>query len=116
MGSEVLLVVLAWGVSAGVVALVDGALLRRGVPTLGAVVVGMYGLTYGLGWLLWRLDPSSLFGWSSRSTLGALQGMGLLFSLGLMSLALGYGAVRWAWPLRSAGCPIPERQALLETR
>lgn len=115
MGREALLVVLAWGVSAGVVAKVDGALLRRGVPTLGAVVVGMYGLTYGLGWLLWRLDPSSLFGWSSRSTLGALQGMGLLFSLGLTSLALGYGAVRWAWPLRAAGCPIPERQALLET-
>lgn len=112
---EAFLVLLAWAASLLVVVRVDGDLLRRGVPTPGAVVVGMYGLTYGLGWLLWRLDPSSLFGQGSRSTLGALQGMGLLFSLGLTSLALGYGAVRLAWPLRSAGCPIPERQALLET-
>ncbi|MEB3242550.1 MAG: hypothetical protein VKO44_02845 [Cyanobacteriota bacterium] len=113
---EALLVVLAWGASLLVVARVDGPLLRRRVPTLGAVVVAMYGLTYGLGWLLWRLDPSSLFGLASRSTLGALQGMGLLFSLGLTSLALGYGAVRLAWPLRSAGAPIPERQDLLRSR
>ncbi|MFN9546904.1 MAG: hypothetical protein ACK6AD_07520 [Cyanobacteriota bacterium] len=113
MALEVLMVVAAWGGSLLAVARVDGDLLRRGVPSLGAVVVTMYGLTYGLGWLLWRLDPSSLFGYASRSTLGALQGMGLLFSLGLTSLALGYGALRWAWPPRSAACPIPERQTLL---
>ncbi|MEB3244207.1 MAG: hypothetical protein VKO44_11300 [Cyanobacteriota bacterium] len=109
-----LLVVMAWLASLLVVALVDRRLLRRGVPTLGAVVVVMYGVTYGLGWLLWWLDPSSLFGYASRSTLGALRGMGWLFSLGLPSLAVGYGLVRLAWPRRATVAPIPPRQTLLE--
>ncbi|MFN9646306.1 MAG: hypothetical protein ACK6BG_14565 [Cyanobacteriota bacterium] len=113
MALDALLVPLAWGVSLLLVARVDGSLLRRRVPTFGAVVVAMYGLTYGLGWLLWRLDPSSLFGLSTSSTLGALRGMGLLFSLGLPCLAVGYAAVRRAWPLGSAGSPLPDRQALL---
>jgi hypothetical protein len=109
-----LAVLMAWAASLLVIVAVDRNLLRRGVPTLGVVVVCMYGLTYGLGWQLWRLDPSSLFVYGSRSTLGALEGMGMLFSLGLMSLALGYGGVRRVWPLRSIGSPIPSRQALLE--
>ncbi|MBD2550357.1 hypothetical protein H6G65_12335 [Microcystis elabens FACHB-917] len=95
------------------VAWVDRRLLGRGVPSLGPLVVSLYGLTYGLGWLLWRLDPSSLFGYGSRSTLGALDGLGLLFAFGLPGLALGYGTVRLAWPLRSAASPIPDRQTLL---
>ena len=99
--------------SLALVAWVDRRLLRQGVPSLGALVVALYGLTYGLGWLLWRLDPSSLFGYGSRSTLGALEGLGLLFALGLPGLALGYGAVRLAWPLGVAPSPIPDRQTLL---
>lgn len=113
---EALVVLTAWVASVLLVVWVDRTLLRRGVPTLGVIVVSLYGLTYGLGWLLWRLDPSSLFGYASRSTLGGLQGMGVLFSLGLTSLALGYGVVRLAWPLRSAGSPIPDRRLLLETQ
>ena len=109
-----LLVVTAWVASALVVVGVDRLPLRRGAPTLGAVVVGMYGITYGLGWLLWWFDPSSLFGYATPSTLGALRGMGLLFSLGLLSLALGYGMVRLVWPLRAVGSPIPPRSILLE--
>ena len=99
--------------SLALVAWVDRRLLRQGVPSLGALVVALYGLTYGLGWLLWRLDPSSLFGYGSRSTLGALEGLGLLFALGLPGLALGYSAVRLAWPLGVAPSPIPDRQTLL---
>ena len=38
----------------------DWDLLKRGLPSLGLVVTVMYSLTYGLGWTLWRLDPSSL--------------------------------------------------------
>jgi hypothetical protein len=106
-------VLAAQAVSLALVAWVDRRLLRQGVPTLGALVVGLYGLTYGLGWLLWRLDPSSIFGYGSRSTLGALDGLGMLFALGLPGLALGYGAVRLAWPLRGAAAPIPDRQTLL---
>jgi hypothetical protein len=108
-----LLVVMAWLASLLIVVRVDRHLLRQGVPTLGAVVVAMYGLTYGLGWLLWRSDPSSLFGYARRSTLGALHSMGLLFSLGLVCLAAGYGAVRLACPLRSVGSPIPPPPLLL---
>jgi hypothetical protein len=72
----------------------DRLALRQGVPTLGLVVVGMYISTYGVGWLLWRLDPSSLFGAGSRSTLGALEGMGGLFAVGLSALSVAYVMVR----------------------
>ena len=106
-------VLAALGASGAIVAWVDRHLLRQGVPTVGALVVTLYGLTYGLGWGLWRLDPSSLFGYGSRSTLGALDGMGRMFGLGLLGLALGYGVVRQLWPLRSAPPPLPERQILL---
>lgn len=99
--------------SLALVAWVDRRLLSRGVPSLGVLVVSLYGLTYGLGWLLWRIDPSSLFGYGSRSTLGALDGLGLLFALGLPGLALGYSLVRLVWPLRAAAAPIPDRQTLL---
>jgi len=80
--------------SLGLVAWSDRLDLRQGVPTVGTVVVGMYVSTYGLGWLLWRSDPSSLFGYASHSTLHALDRMGLLFSVGLPSLAIGYVFVR----------------------
>jgi hypothetical protein len=98
------LALVAWG---------DRRLLGRGVPSLGVLVVSLYGLTYGLGWLLWRIDPSSLFGYGSRSTLGALDGLGLLFALGLPGLALGYSVVRRVWPLAATPTPIPDRQTLL---
>ncbi|MFM7269782.1 MAG: hypothetical protein ACKOZT_14570 [Cyanobium sp.] len=109
-----LLAIAAFAAGLALVVAVDRRLLRRGVPSLGAVVVVMYGLTYGLGWLLWRIDPSSLFGYASRSTLGALDRLGLLFALGLPSLALGYALVRRLWPLRLAPPPLPDPRPLLE--
>jgi len=68
----------------------DWSLLRRGVPALGVVVTLMYSLTYGLGWSLWRIDPSSLFGYGTVSTLGSLDRLGLLFALGLPCLVISY--------------------------
>jgi len=74
----------------------DGYSLSRRVPSLGVVVVSMYCVTYGLGWSLWRLDPSSLFGYGTVSTLGSLDRLGLQFALGLTGLACGYSLVRAA--------------------
>ena len=74
----------------------DWDLLKRGLPSLGLVVTVMYGLTYGVGWTLWRLDPSSLFGYGTASTLGALDRLGLLLALGLPALVCSYSLVRAA--------------------
>ena len=82
-------------VSTGLVLWIDRAFLRKGFPTLGMVVVGMYVLTYGFGWLLWRTDPRSLFGDFSLSTVNALNQLGYLFSVGLFSLAAGYVFTRY---------------------
>ena len=79
---------------------VDRNLLKRGLPSLGFVVVLMYSLTYGLGWTLWRLDPSSLFGYGTVSTLGSLDRMGLLLALGLPTLAGSYALIRTVVGLR----------------
>jgi hypothetical protein len=73
---------------------VDWNLLKRGLPSLGFVVTLMYSLTYGLGWTLWRLDPSSLFGYGTVSTLGSLDRMGFLLALGLPALACSYALIR----------------------
>ena len=78
----------------------DWDLLKRGLPALGFVVTLMYSLTYGLGWTLWRLDPSSLFGYGTVSTLGSLDRMGFLLSLGLPILAGSYALVRTVIGLR----------------
>jgi len=75
---------------------VDWDLLKRGLPSLGLVVTVMYSLTYGLGWTLWRLDPSSLFGYGTASTLGSLDRLGLLLALGLPALVCSYSLVRTA--------------------
>ena len=74
----------------------DWDLLKRGMPSLGLVVTVMYSLTYGAGLTLWRLDPSSLFGYGTASTLGSLDRLGLLLSLGLPALVCSYYLVRSA--------------------
>ena len=74
----------------------DWDLLKRGLPSLGLVVTVMYSLTYGLGWSLWRLDPSSLFGYGTASTLGSLDRLGLLLALGLPALVCSYSLLRAA--------------------
>jgi len=79
---------------------VDWNLLKRGLPSLGLVVTLMYSLTYGLGWTLWRLDPSSLFGYGTVSTLGSLDRMGFLLALGLPTLAGSYALIRTVVGLR----------------
>ena len=78
----------------------DWDLLKRGLPTLGLVVTLMYSLTYGLGWTLWRLDPSSLFGYGTFSTLGSLDRMGFLLALGIPILASSYALIRTVVGLR----------------
>ena len=72
----------------------DYHLLRRFVPSLGFVVVLMYGVTYGLGLSLWRSDPSSLYGYASHSTVGALDALAVAFSLGILSLSSAYAMSR----------------------
>ena len=74
----------------------DWDLLKRGLPSLGLVVTVMYSLTYGLGWTLWRLDPNSLFGYGTASTLGSLDRLALLLALGLPTLVCAYALVRAA--------------------
>ena len=74
-----------------IVSVADHSLLRRRVPSLGFVFVLMYGVTYGLGLTLWRIDPSSLFGYASLSTIGALDDLLVYFSIGILSLASSYG-------------------------
>ena len=78
----------------------DLDLVKRGLPSLGLVVTLMYALTYGVGWTLWRLDPSSLFGYGTASTLGSLDRLGSLLTLGLPALVCSYSLirsfVRWA--------------------
>ena len=79
-----------------VICRVDWSLLKRGLPSLGVVTTLMYSLTYGVGWTLWRLDPSSLFGYGTASTLGSLDRLGFLFALALPVLVCSYGMVRAA--------------------
>ena len=74
----------------------DWDLLKRGLPSLGLVATVMYSLTYGVGWTLWRFDPSSLFGYRTASTLGSLDRLGLLLALGLPALVCSYCFVRSA--------------------
>ena len=73
---------------------VDLPLVKKGIPSLGLIVTLMYCLTYGLGWSLWRLDPSSLFGYRSASTVSSLDRLGYLFAIGLPALVCGYAASR----------------------
>ena len=76
------------------VAYVDNSLLRYFIPSLGFVFVLMYGVTYGIGLILWRSDPSSLFGYGSTSTIGALDVLLLYFCIGIISLSAAYGICR----------------------
>lgn len=97
-------ILLLWlGIAASLLLIcrVDWDLLKRGLPSLGFVVTLMYTITYGLGWTLWRLDPSSLFGYGTVSTLGSLDRMGFLLALGLPTLAGGYALIRTVVGLRS---------------
>ena len=77
-----------------IVAASDYSLLRRYIPSLGFIFVLMYGVTYGLGLMLWRSDPSSLFGYGSVSTIGALDTLLNYFSIGILSLSASYGICR----------------------
>ena len=83
-----------YSVALTMVAYVDCSLIRRYVPSLGFVFVLMYGVTYGLGLILWRSDPSSLFGYGSHSTISALDTLLLHFSLGIFSLSAAYAICR----------------------
>ena len=82
-------------VATTVVCTIDYSLLRLFIPSLGFVFVLMYGLTYGLGLTLWRSDPSSLFGYGSLSTTGALDDLLIYFSIGILSLSTSYGICRF---------------------
>ena len=77
-----------------IVAAADHSLLRRYIPSFGFISVLMYGVTYGLGLMLWRSDPSSLFGYGSLSTTGALDALLNFFSIGILSLSASYGTCR----------------------
>ena len=87
----VLFAILISGVS---FALSDQYSLRRGFFPIGTIVFSIFTLTYGLGWFLWRLDPDSLFGYSTQSTLSGLHGMGLSFSIGILTLSFVYSVAR----------------------
>ena len=107
---SIALVWLACTFSLVVICKADFDLLERRIPSLGFVVVLMYSLTYGIGWTLWRLDPSSLFGYGTKSTLGSLDRLGLMLALGLPTLVCSYTLVR-----ASVGCrPQESFLALLE--
>ena len=97
---SILVLWLAIAVSLLLICRVDWNLLNRGLPSLGFVVTLMYSLTYGLGWTLWRLDPSSLFGYGTVSTLGSLDRMGFLLALGLPTLVGSYALIRTVVGLR----------------
>ena len=84
----------AYLLAAVIVVAADYSLLRRYIPSLGFIFVLMYGVTYGLGLTLWRSDPSSLFGYNSLSTIGALDGLTYNFSIGVLSLSSSYGICR----------------------
>ena len=83
----------------------DWYLLSKGFVPVGTIVMSIFTITYGLGWFLWRIDPDSLFGYSSLSTLSALHGMGSSFALGIVTLAFVYCLVRL--------CTIPDQQPSL---
>ena len=94
MSIAVLWVAIAFSVV--VICRADLHLLKLGLPSLGLVVTVMYILTYGLGWTLWRIDPSSLFGYGTASTVGSLDRLALLLALGLPALVCSYSLVRTA--------------------
>ena len=97
---SVLVLLSAVFLSLALVAWRDRPLLESGLPSLGLTATVMYALTYGLGWTLWRLDPSSLFGYSTVSTLGSLDRMGFLLAIGLPTLASSYALIRTLVSLR----------------
>ena len=68
------------------------SLRLRTIP-LGTTVVVVYSLTYGLGLSLWMSDPSSLFGYGTQSTLGALYNLSLAYSLFISIFAATYCAL-----------------------
>ena len=68
------------------------SLRLRTIP-LGTTVVVVYSLTYGLGLALWMSDPSSLFGYGTQSTLGALYNLSLAYSLFISIFAATYCAL-----------------------
>lgn len=72
----------------------DYRLLSRGLIPAGTIAYTIYTITYAFGWFLWRLDPDSLFGYSSPTTLSALRGMGVTFSVGIFIFALSYSLSR----------------------
>ena len=76
-----------------VICRVDWSLLKQGLPSLGVIVTLMYISTYGAGLTFWRFDPSSLFGYATFSTIGSLDRMAFLLSLGLPVLVISYSVI-----------------------
>ena len=76
----------------------DWHAFRKGFFPIGTIVLIIFSITYGLGWLLWRIDPDSLFGYSSKATLSALSGMGISYALGIFTLSFTYLVARSLLP------------------
>jgi len=90
-----LLPIFASIVSVSIVLWSDRHCLRLRTIPLGTTVVLIYSLTYGLGLSLWMSDPSSLFGYATQSTLGALNKLSLAYSLFISTLAITYCALTY---------------------
>lgn len=80
---------------------VDIDLVKKRIPSLGLITSFMFSLTYGIGWTLWRIDPNSLLGYGTASTLGSLDRLALLLSLGLPILVSTYSLTRLSFRLTS---------------
>jgi len=69
---------------------VDKKALHRGYISIGLLIICMYIVTYGLGLSLWRLNPDSLYGYATQSTIGSLRRLMHLFSIGILGISFGY--------------------------
>ena len=70
--------------------LADKTTLHRGQLSLGLLIICMYVVTYGLGLSLWRLNPDSLYGYETLSTIGSLKRLMHIFSIGILGISAGY--------------------------
>lgn len=88
--ADILLLLIVTLSSGALFCLADLQNIRAGYLPIGTVFFAVYTLTYSIGLLLWRIDPDSLFGYSTDSTLSGLSTMIRAFSLGIASLAASY--------------------------
>lgn len=70
--------------------LADKTTLHRGHLSLGLLTICIYVATYGLGLSLWRLNPDSLYGYETLSTIGSLRRLMYIFSIGIFGISAGY--------------------------